>query len=135
MFPIILSLLLGSDNLESSVGSDNSPQDSDLGDSDNSGKKYMVDNFVLNLFNFTAEITNPENVVTGNGFYEIKTSSSANHRDVLQSGTFQHSLGTFTINDSLSFNPVNNTKYHILVYTNYPEHDNRVSKDDYTYSS
>jgi hypothetical protein len=93
-----------------------------------------VDNFFLNITNFTAEITNPQDAITGDGFYEIKTNPSANHKDVLQSGSFSNSLGTFTISDSLNFTPADNENYHILVYTNYPEYDNRVSKDEYQYN-
>jgi hypothetical protein len=99
-----------------------------------SNRKYLVDNFYLNITNFTAEITNPDDAVTGDGYYEIKTNPSSNHNNVLQSGTFLHSIGTFTINGSLTFTPTNNEKYHILVYSNYPEHDNRVSKDEYQYT-
>lgn len=100
----------------------------------NSKRKYLVDNFYLNFTNFTAEITNPDNGVTEDGFYEIKKHPSNNHKGVLQRGTFLHSVGTFTINGSLMFTPKNNEKYHILVYSNYPEHDNRVSKDEYKYN-
>jgi hypothetical protein len=116
-----------SDSGNTGIGSENTDNDS--------GNKYLVDNFLLNLLNFTAEITNQHNRVTEDGFYEIKNNSKANHQDVLQNGTFTHSTGTFTITNSLKFTPVNNTKYHILVYTNYPAHDNRVSKDDYDYYS
>ncbi len=125
----------GSGNSQSGSGLGNNPPGDDLGNPDDSGNKYLADNFFLSLLNFTALITNPQNRVTGDGYYEIKTNPSANHQNVLQNGTFAHSIGTFTINSTLKFTPVNNTKYHILVYTNYPEHDNRVSKDDYTYSS
>lgn len=135
----IFQSVFGSVNYQSTDDSDssNSQSGSDGENTDNdtaNGDKYSVDNFILNVLNFTAEITNPQNRVTGSGFYEIKTNPAANHQNVLQSGTFSHSLGTFTINNSLTFTPTNNTKYHILIYTNYPEHDNRVSKDDYMYS-
>lgn len=124
-----------SGNSQSGTGSGDSQSGDNSGNpqpGNSAGKKYLVDNFFLNTTNFTAEITNPKNVVTGDGFYEIKIKSAANHKDVLQSGTFLHSLGTFTIGDSLDFTPKDGEKYHILVYTNYPN-DNRVSKDEYKY--
>jgi len=99
-----------------------------------SGNKYLVNNFMLNLINFTAEITNPQNRVTGPGFFEIKTNPAANHKNVLQNGTFSHSNGTFTINYDLEFTPVADQLYYILVYSNYPEQDNRVDKNNYTYN-
>lgn len=127
----------GSGNALSTTISDNS-QNGDLGNPQNgnaSGNKYLVDNFILNITRFTVELTNPKNAVTGDGFYEIKINPSANHQKVLQSGTFKHFTGTFTLTDSVTFTPKNNTKYHILVYSNYPEHDNRVSKDEYGYKT
>jgi hypothetical protein len=92
--------------------------------------KYLVDNLGFTNTQFTAEITNQNNNVVGDGFYEISTESASNHINVLQSGTFSYALGTFTISDVLTFTPVDNTEYYILVYTNYPEDDNRVSKDN-----
>jgi hypothetical protein len=94
------------------------------------GNKYLVDNFSFTNTQFTAEVTNQNDNVIGDGFYEISTDSASNHIDVLQSGTFTYALGTFTISDVLTFTPANNTEYYILVYTNYPEDDNRVSKDN-----
>ena len=94
------------------------------------GNKYLVDNFSFTNTQFTAEVTNQNDNVIGDGFYEISTDSASNHIDVLQSGTFTYALGTFTISDVLTFTPADNTEYYILVYTNYPEDDNRVSKDN-----
>lgn len=99
-----------------------------------SGNKYLVNNFVLNFVNFTADITNPQNRVTGPGFFEIKTNPAANHKNVLQNGTFSHSNGTFSINNNLDFSPVVDQIYYILVYTHYPEQNNRVDKDNHTYN-
>ncbi|MDP3066595.1 MAG: hypothetical protein Q8N08_07645 [Methanobacteriaceae archaeon] len=99
----------------------------------NSGNKYLVDKFSLNRTSFTAEITNQKNNVNGDGFFEITTNPAANQKNVLQNGTFSHSMGTFNIAANLSFEPVNDTKYYIQVYTNNPKHDNRVSKDDYVF--
>jgi len=93
------------------------------------GNKYLVDNFSFSNTQFTAEITNQNDKVVGDGYYEISTESASNHVNVLQSGTFSYSLGTFTISNLLTFMPVENTEYYILVYTNYPADDNRVSKD------
>lgn len=95
-----------------------------------SGNKYLVDNFSLEDKEYAAEITNQNDNVVGDGYYEISTNAASNHLDVLQSGTFAYALGTFTISDMLTFNPVDNTEYYIHVYTNYPEDDNRVSKDN-----
>lgn len=100
----------------------------------NSGNKYLVNNFNMNIKNFTVEITNQQDGVTGEGYYEIKTDSSASHEDVLQSGTFPQSNGIVVMNGNLAFTPEDNTEYHILVYTNYPEEDNRVSKADTLYT-
>ena len=94
------------------------------------GNKYLVDNFSFTNTQFTAEVTNQNDNVIADGFYEISTDSASNHIDVLQSGTFTYALGTFTISDVLTFTPADNTEYYILVYTNYPEDDNRVSKDN-----
>jgi hypothetical protein len=93
------------------------------------GNKYLVDNFSFSNTQFTAEITNQNDNVIGDGYYEISTESASNHVNVLQSGTFSYSVGTFTISNLLTFIPVENTEYYILVYTNYPADDNRVSKD------
>ncbi len=98
-----------------------------------SRNKYLVNNFNLNIKNFTVEITNQQDRVTGDGYYEIKSDSEANHDDVLQSGTFPQSNGIVVMSGNLTFTPENNTQYHILVYTNYPEDDNRVSKADTLY--
>jgi hypothetical protein len=94
------------------------------------GNKYLVDNFSLEDKEYIAEITNQNDNVVGDGYFEISTNAASNHLDVLQSGTFAYALGTFTISDVLTFNPVDNTEYYIHVYTNYPEEDNRVSKDN-----
>lgn len=112
-------------------GSDNSQNSNSPGNShpnNVSGNKYLVDHFILNIIdlNFTAEITNPKDRVTGDGYFEIKTRPSANHGAVLQFGTFPHSNGTFVIGNPLTFTPTDD-KYYILVYTNYP-HNNRVDK-------
>lgn len=100
----------------------------------NSGNKYLANNFNMNNKNFTIEITNQQDGVTGDGYYEIKTDTKANHEDVLQSGTFPQSNGIVVMNGNLAFTPEDNTEYHILVYTNYPEEDNRVSKADTLYT-
>ncbi|MDD1763995.1 MAG: hypothetical protein LUQ70_04710 [Methanobacteriaceae archaeon] len=100
----------------------------------NSGNKYLANNFNMNSENFTIEITNQQDGVTGDGYYEIKTDTEANHEDVLQSGTFPQSNGIVVMNGNLAFTPEDNTEYHILVYTNYPEEDNRVSKADTVYT-
>jgi len=134
----ISQLNTGYRSSQTGISSENSESvvDTEIPQTDTgSGNKYLVNNFNLNITSFTAEITNPQDRVTENGFYEIKTNPAANHKNVLQSGTFSHSQGTFTITDSLTFVPADNTKYHILIYTNYPEHDNRVDKDGYDYSS
>lgn len=143
----------GSGNLQTNSGFDDSQND-DSGDTQSgndepgndkpgndepgtgSGNKYLVNNFVLDIAEFTAEITNPKDRVKVDGFYEIKKrNSAANHKDVLQSGYFPYSTGTFAINfDVTEFVPEDNTKYYILVYTNYPEQSNRVDKDNYTYN-
>lgn len=124
----------GSESIQTVNGSDNSngvnPGDpGNLGDpGTGSGNKYSVDHFILNLLglNFTAEITNPQDRVTGNGYYEIKTGRGANHDQVLQNGTFPHSNGVFNISYPLIFIPTGN-EYTILVYSGYPD-NNRVSK-------
>jgi hypothetical protein len=94
------------------------------------GNKYLVDNLSFTNTQFTAEVTNQNDKVVGDGFYEISTDSASDHANTLQSGTFSYALGTFTISNVLTFTPVENTEYYILVYTNYPEDDNRVSKDN-----
>jgi hypothetical protein len=94
------------------------------------GNKYLVDNLSFTNTQFTAEITNQNDKVIGDGFYEISTDASSDHANVLQSGTFSYALGKFNISNVLTFAPVDNTPYYILVYTNYPEDDNRVSKDN-----
>jgi len=88
----------------------------------------------MNSENFTIEITNQQDGVTGDGYYEIKTDTEANHEDVLQSGTFPQSNGIVMMSGDLTFTPKDNTEYHILVYTNYPDEDNRVSKADTVYT-
>lgn len=97
------------------------------------GNKYLVDNFSINETDFNATITNQKDDVEGPGYYEIQLGPNANHASALQTGTFPETLGTFLIKDTLTFKPVNDTKYWILVFTNYPCHDNRVSKDSTTY--
>lgn len=94
------------------------------------GNKYLVDNLSFTNTQFTAEITNQNDKVIGDGFYEISTDAASDHTNVLQSSTFSYALGTFTISNVLTFTPADNTPYYILVYTNYPEDDNRVSKDN-----
>ena len=94
------------------------------------GNKYLVDELSFSNAQFTAEITNQNDNVVGDGFYEISMDSASDHTNVIQSGTFSPSLGTFTISNVLTFTPADNTEYYILVYTNYPEDDNRVSKDN-----
>ena len=98
---------------------------------DNMGNKYVVSDFKINTFDntFNATITNQNNGAVGDGYYEISTSPAANHANILQNGTFYGGIDTFGINDYLTFTPDNSTTYYLLVYTNYPEHDNRVSKD------
>ena len=100
------------------------------------GSKYLVENLSFINTQFTVEITNQNNNVISGGFYEISTDPSSNHANVLQSGTFPYAPGTFTISNVLTFTPADNIRYYILVYTNYPESDNRVSKDNaiFTYS-
>ncbi len=93
------------------------------------GNKYLVDELSFSNAQFTAEITNQNDNVVGDGFYEISADSASDHTNVLQSGTFSYSIGTFTISKLLTFMPVDNTEYYILVYTDYPADDNRVSKD------
>jgi len=93
------------------------------------GNKYLVDKFSFTNTQFTAEITNQNDNVVGDGYYEISTDSASNHVNVLQSGSFSYSMGNFTISNLLTFKPLENTEYYILVYTNYPADDNRVSKD------
>jgi len=110
-------------------GTDTNTTDTNATDPTN-GNKYLVDNFSLEDKEYAAEITNQNDNVVGDGYYEISTNAASNHLDVLQSGTFAYALGTFTISDMLTFNPVDNTEYYIHVYTNYPEDDNRVSKDN-----
>jgi len=130
----------GSGNLQTNNVSDNSRNDDAVNDEPSnkpgigSGNKYLVNNFILNIVNFTAEITNPQNRVTGPGFFEIKTNPAANHKNVLQNGTFSHSNGTFIINYDLEFTPVADQIYYILVYSNYPEQNNRLDKDNCTYN-
>ena len=98
---------------------------------DNMGNKYVVSNFTINTFDnsFSATLTNQNNGAVGDGYYEISTGPAANHANILQNGTFNGGIDTFRINDYLTFTPDNSTTYYLLVYTNYPEHDNRVSKD------
>ena len=100
------------------------------------GSKYLVENLSFINTQFMVEITNQNNNVISGGFYEISTDPSSNHANVLQSGTFPYAPGTFTISNVLTFTPADNIRYYILVYTNYPESDNRVSKDNaiFTYS-
>jgi hypothetical protein len=100
-----------------------------------SGNKYLVNNFNMNRKNFTVEITNQQNGVTGDGYYEIKTYSGSDHDEVLQSGTFSQTNGTVLMFGRLTFTPKNNTEYYILVYTHYPEEDNRVSKSNTMYTN
>jgi hypothetical protein len=109
------------------------PENNGNNNVDDSENKYRVNNFLMTLSNFTAEINNFKNKVTGDGFYEIKNKSSANHQGVLQNGTFAFSTGKFNISSSLNFVPQNNTKYYIRVYTNYPGSDNRADMANYTY--
>lgn len=131
---------LQTNNISTNNISDNSRNDDAVNDEPNnkpgigSGNKYLVNNFILNIVNFTAEITNPQNRVIGPGFFEIKTNPAANHKNVLQNGTFSHSNGTFTINYDLEFTPVADQIYYILVYSNYPEQNNRLDKDNDTYN-
>jgi hypothetical protein len=99
----------------------------------NSGNKYLANNFNMDSKNFTIEITNQQDGVTGDGYYEIKTDPGANHEDVLQSGTFSQSNGIVVMSGDLTFTPEDNTEYHILVYTNYPDEDNRLSKAETVY--
>ncbi|OPX60535.1 MAG: hypothetical protein A4E25_00391 [Methanobacterium sp. PtaB.Bin024] len=125
------NLIMGYGSVSSQSGSEKSQNSDNPGNSqpdNSSGNKYLVDHFILNVIdlNFTAEITNPKDRVTGDGYFEIKTRPSANHGAVLQFGTFPHSNGTFTIGDALTFTPTED-KYYILVYTNYPD-NNRVDK-------
>jgi hypothetical protein len=100
----------------------------------NMGNKYLVSNFTINDKNFSADITNQHNGATGDGFYELKTNPAANHKNVLQNGTFVGGTGTFKIGHALTFDPIDGKKYTILVYTDYPEHDNRVSKETSTHA-
>lgn len=97
------------------------------------GNKYLVDNFTINQTSFNATLENQNNGATGDGYYEISTSPSANHQNILQNGTFSGFQGVTNLTRDLIFNPVNGTEYWILVFTDYPEHDNRVSKDSATY--
>lgn len=99
----------------------------------NMGNKYLVDNFTINQTSFNATLENQNNGATGEGYYEISTSPAANHQNILQNGTFNEFQGTTTLTRELIFEPVNGTQYWILVFTDYPEHDNRVSKDSATY--
>jgi hypothetical protein len=112
---------------------------------DNMGNKYLVSDFQITAYqtgpdtftgSFTATITNQQDNAVGDLYYEIKTNPAANHQDVLQSGTLPAVTlpggghGTFGISDSITtLKPVDGTTYYILVYTHYPEHDNRVSKE------
>lgn len=95
------------------------------------GNKYVVSDFKMNTFDnsFSAIITNQNDGTVGDGYYEISTSPVANHANVVQSGTFGEYFGNFGLNSYLTFTPDDNATYYLLVYTNYPEHDNRVSKD------
>jgi len=110
---------------ETNTNDTNTTNETDPG----AGNKYLVDKFSFTNTQFTAEITNQNDNVVGDGYYEISTDSASNHVNVLQSGSFSYSMGNFTINNLLTFKPLENTEYYILVYTNYPADDNRVSKD------
>ena len=98
---------------------------------DNMGNKYVVSDFKINTFDntFSATLTNQNDGAVGDGYYEISTSPAANHANIVQNGTFGEGFGVFGLNSFLTFNPDNSTTYYLLIYTNYPEHDNRVSKD------
>lgn len=110
---------------ETNTNDTNTTNETDPG----AGNKYLVDKFSFTNTQFTAEITNQNDNVVGDGYYEISTDSASNHVNVLQSGSFSYSMGNFTISNLLTFKPLENTEYYILVYTNYPADDNRVSKD------
>ncbi len=97
---------------------------------DNMGNKYLASDFSISEGFFSASIINQKDGAAGDFYWEITTSPSANHNpaNVKQSGTFSGGLGTFPVGETLSFTPENGATYYLLVFTNYPEHDNRVSK-------